>query len=282
MIYFVTVNYYSSDFIADLITSIEASSVSYKIIIVNNSPDDDIHNLERDNILILEAGSNLGFGQGCNIGLNWIHTQDTQAIVWIINPDTYLLPEALEKVPGFFAAHPELSIVGTIVYTPTGQIWSAGGDFIPETGEIISKTIYNRDSNLEYLESNWVSGCSMLVNLKKFQYCPHFDPDYFLYYEDFDFCRRYTELGHLIAIAHQIGVVHQPSAITSKNPAVKFKHSTYSYLLTLERYAKKKFLILRLTRLVFHAIILIPIKPQVAFGKLNGVWLYLRKVLQPG
>ena len=281
MIYFVIVNYYSSDFIASLIRSIQASrGVNYTILIINNSPDDDsIHHLEGDNIHILEAGSNLGFGQACNLGLNWIYTQDTQAIVWIINPDAYLLPDALERVPIFFAANTEVSIVGTIVYTPTGEVWFAGGELSSKNGEIRAKTIYNNKSELPYLESTWVSGCSLLINLKKFHNCPQFDSDYFLYYEDFDFCRRYASQGHLIAIAHKIGVVHHPSSITSRNLLVKFKHSTYSYLLAVERYAKKKFLILRLTRLVFHAIILIPVKPQVAFGKLHGILLYLSRVL---
>ncbi|MCL1469741.1 glycosyltransferase family 2 protein [Argonema antarcticum] len=282
MIYFVIVNYYSSDFIASLIRSIQASrGVNYTILIINNSPDDDsIHHLEGDDIHILEAGSNLGFGQACNLGLNWIYPQDTQAIVWIINPDAYLLADALEKIQTFFAANTELSIVGTIVYTPTGEVWFAGGEFSSENGEIRAKTIYNNKSELPYLETTWVSGCSLLINLKKFHNCPQFDSDYFLYYEDFDFCRRYASQGHLIAIAHKIGVVHHPSSITSRNLLVKFKHSTYSYLLAVERYAKKKFLILRLTRLVFHAIILIPVKPQVAFGKLHGILLYLRRVLR--
>jgi len=34
------------------------------------------------------SGSNLGFGSGCNLGL-LIYAQDTQAIVWLINPDAY-------------------------------------------------------------------------------------------------------------------------------------------------------------------------------------------------
>ncbi len=281
MIYFVIVNYYSSDFIASLIRSIQASKgVPYTIIIINNSPDDvSIHHLEGDDILILEAGSNLGFGQACNLGLNWIYTQDTQAIVWIINPDTYLLPDVLEKVPTFFASHPELSIVGTIVYTPTGEIWFAGGEFIPEKGEIRAKKIYS-NSGSSYLETPWISGCSLLINFKKFDICPQFDRDYFLYYEDFDFCRRYASLGHLIVITHQMGVVHEVSAITSKNLAAKFKYSTYSYLLTIERYSSKIILTVRFTRLFLNAIYLITVKPQVAFGKLHGVWLYLRRVLR--
>lgn len=309
MIYFVTVNYYSSNLIADLVNSIAKggfdgaegsaigdrkfhqltetrdqltliTNIEYRIIIVNNSPDDDsIHSLKTDNILIIEAGSNLGFGQACNLGLNWIYDRDSQATVWIINPDTYLLWEALTKASTFFLTYPKLSIVGTIIYTPSGEIWFAGGKFLPEIGEI-KTNISNKNTDLPYLKTDWVSGCSLLINFKNFPICPQFNPDYFLYYEDFDFCQRYANEGHLITITHQIGVVHEPSAITGKNMAAKYKYSTYSYLLTIEKYTSNQILIFRLIRLFLNAIYLIPIKPKVAFGKLYGIWLYFRRVIK--
>lgn len=280
MIYLLAINYYSSQLIAKLINSISPNQVvEYQIIIVNNSPEDkSIQDLKTDKVVILESGENLGFGKACNLGLNWIYQQNQKAIIWLINPDAYLLPEALEKVPALFQNHPELSILGTIIYTTTGEIWFAGGEFIPQKGAIIPKIIDNQDSKFPYLKTDWVSGCSLLINLQKFPICPQFDPEYFLYYEDFDFCQRYAKQGHLIAITNQIGVVHQPSTITGKNAFLKFQHSTYSYLLTLEKYTNKIVLLLRFVRLLLNAIYLIPLKPKVALGKFAGISLYLRRV----
>lgn len=279
MIYLLAINYYSSQLIAKLINSISPNQVvEYQIIIVNNSPEEQlIQDLKTDKIVILEAGENLGFGKACNLGLNWIYQQNQKAIIWLINPDAYLLPQALEKVPALFQNHPELSILGTIIYTTTGEIWFAGGEFLPQNGAIIPKTIDHQDSQIPYLKTDWVSGCSLLINLQKFPICPQFDPEYFLYYEDFDFCQRYAKQGHLIAITNQIGVVHQPSTITGKNAFLKFQHCTYSYLLTMERYASKRVLIFRFIRLLLNAIYLIPLKPKVALGKLTGISLYLRR-----
>lgn len=280
MIYLLAINYYSSQLIAKLINSISPiETIEYQIIIVNNSPEDkSLQDLKTDKVVILESGENLGFGKACNLGLNWIYQQNQQAVVWLINPDAYLLPAALEKVPTLFQHYPEISILGTMIYTTTGEIWFAGGEFIPKNGAIIPKTIEHQNSDLLYLKTDWVSGCSLLINLQKFLICPQFDPEYFLYYEDFDFCQRYAKQGHLIAINNQIGVVHQPSAITSKNAFLKFKHSTYSYLLTMERYASKTVLLFRLVRLLLNAIYLIPLKPKVALGKFAGISLYLRRV----
>lgn len=282
MIYLLVINYYSSQLITKLINSISPNSVvDYQIIIVNNSLEDkSIQHLKTDKVLILESGENLGFGKACNLGLNWIYQENKPAIVWLINPDAYLLPNTLEKVPALFQNHPELSILGTIIYTTTGEIWFANGEFITENGAIIPKTIDHQNSQIPYLKTNWVSGCSLLINLKKFPVCPQFDPEYFLYYEDFDFCQRYAKQGHLIAITNQIGIVHQPSAITGKNAFLKFQHSTSSYLLTLERYTSKRILIFRFIRLLLNAIYLIPLKPKVALGKFAGISLYLRRVFK--
>lgn len=280
MIYFLTVNYYSTNLVTKLINSIQASkNISHKIVIVNNSPEDNsIHLLSSESVLIIEAGSNLGFGSACNLGLSWIYAQDNQAIVWLINPDTYIVEPVLDKVDLFFKAHLQLSIVGTVVYTPNNEVWFAGGKFIPATGAILNQDFLT-DSDTEYIFSDWVSACSLLINLRRFPECPQFDPAYFLYYEDFDFCRRYANQGHLIVVTKQLSVIHQPSSITNKNIFKKIQHSTYSYLITLEKYTRKIILLIRLARLITYALMLLFVKPKVAFGKLYGVLLYLRRSL---
>ncbi len=280
MIYLLSVNYYSTYLIARLIRSLPSSqTIPYQIVIVNNSPNDNtLQQLNCDTIRILEAKANLGFGKACNLGLNWIYAQDPNAIAWIINPDTYLPENTLEKVPGLFEAYPELSILGTLIYTPTGEVWFAGGQFIPNLGAILSTNLLGSQLETTCVSCDWVSGCSLLLNLRHFPECPQLDPAYFLYYEDFDFCRRYATMGHQIAITSQVSIVHQPSSIADRNIAKKFQHSTYSYLLTLERYTKKEVLLWRFLRLTLHALILLVLKPQTAFGKLAGVSSYLGRV----
>jgi len=281
VIYLLTVNYYSTQLIERLIHSIPIHlNLSCQIVIVNNSPDDiAVQRLHIKSFHILEANTNLGFGKACNLGLNWIYTQNSDAIVWIINPDTYLPENSLEKVFTFFQAHPEVSILGTLIYTPTGDIWFAGGRFVPQRGAIVSLDLLSCDPEASYIPSDWVSGCSLLLNLRHFQTCPQFDPAYFLYYEDFDFCRRYAMQGYQIAITSQLAVIHQPSSITNRHIAQKYQHSTYSYLLTLERYTNKWILLMRFGRLLFYAFILLVLKPETALGKLAGIFYYLRRVL---
>ncbi|WP_315788011.1 glycosyltransferase family 2 protein [Fischerella sp. JS2] len=278
MIYFLTVNYYSTNLIAKLISSLpREKNLDFKVIIINNSFDDDsIVSLKDENVIILNATKNLGFGNACNLGLKFIYAEDPQAIVWIINPDAYLIESDLNKVQSFFQFQPEISILGTIIHTPAGEVWFAGGCFNLKTGEISSCNLFI-EQNQDYIKCDWVTGCSFIINFCNFGECPLFDPAYFLYYEDFDFCQRYAQQGHLIAVTQKFGVIHQPSSITNKYVFRKIKNSTYSYLLSLDRYTNQLVFSLRLSRLVFYALFLMFIKPQIGLGKIYGVFLYFWK-----
>jgi N-acetylglucosaminyl-diphospho-decaprenol L-rhamnosyltransferase len=278
VIYLLTVNYYSTNLVAKLISSLpKTKDIEYRIVIINNSPDDDsIAQLKSESVLVIYATSNLGFGRACNLGLKFIYAEDPKAIVWIINPDAYLLGDTLDKVNIFFQKYPQISILGTIIYTPTGKVWFAGGRFISQTGSIFCQDLLT-NTDEEYVICDWVSGCSLVINLGNFTNYPEFDPMFFLYYEDFDLCLRYANQGHLIAVTKQFSVVHRPSSITNKYLIRKITNSTYSYLLTLERYTNRLVIVFRLIRLICYTLILSFIKQRVALGKLYGVFLYMRK-----
>ncbi|MBE9144015.1 glycosyltransferase family 2 protein [Planktothrix mougeotii] len=288
MIYWITVNYYSTELIQRLIDSIvidtfhkivetrhgaSLQGIDYQIIIINNSPDDrSIHQLNSPSILVLDAPENIGFGRACNLGLNWVYQQNDQAIVWLINPDAYLSKNVLSQAIELFKDYPELSILGTVIYNSKGEIEFTEGQFNPKTGIIkvynqLSKTLQNQPYQL----TEWVSGCSLLINLKKFKECPQFDPNYFLYYEDFDFCLRYRNQGHQIGITSQIKVFHQTSSITQRNPNLKLQYSIYSYLLTLDKHTSKLILLYWLFRISLISLITLSVTPQKSWYKLKGV-----------
>lgn len=280
MIEIITVNYQATDWIAQLLVSLQAQEdADWRLIIVNNSPPDDrLKAWASARVVLLEMSQNLGFGAACNRGLAWVYGYNPQAIVWLLNPDTQLPPTAIWQAHQEFQAHPDRSILGTVVTEPNGVFWFAGGRFLPQAGTIVAETTW--PSTDAYQSCAWVTGCSLLLNLAQFATCPQFDPDYFLYYEDFDFCRRYAEAGHSIGITRLIQVIHHPSAITDRQPQHKFQHSTYSYLITLERYASKLALSWRLLRLVLHAIVLFPRRPAVAWGKLQGILHYFVRTIR--
>ncbi|HEY9866592.1 MAG TPA: hypothetical protein V6D21_20630, partial [Candidatus Obscuribacterales bacterium] len=116
-----------------------------------------------------------------------------------------------------------------------------------------------------------------LINLKNFRECPQFDPNYFLYYEDFDFCLRYRNQGHQIGITAQIQVFHQTSSITQRNPNLKLQYSIYSYLLTLDKHTSKVILFYWLFRISIISLMTLSITPKKSWYKLKGVINFIIK-----
>ena len=282
-LYFLIVNYNSSQLIERLINSLafKPNKTQYKIIIVNNSSEDkEICCLKNESIKIIEAKKNLGFGKACNLGLDWIYSRDRRAIAWLINPDTYFNSNArdTEQSPvdlgiAFFDKHPQISLLGTTVYDSQGTLISAGGTFTP--GKAALKTVDSLPKNsADYWETDWTSGCSLLINLAKFASCPKFDPRYFMYYEDLDFCLRYGQQGHQIAVTALIKVFHDTSTISDRNLFAKYQYVTRSYLIHIEKHGSRNTFILTNLRMMVNTLRLIIFKPQQGWGKLIGIYQY--------
>lgn len=243
MLYFLTINYYSTDLLGQLLQSIKrlASPISYGVIIVNNSPDDEsVYRLQQafENITVLTATKNLGFGGGCNLGLEHIYKQDQKAWVWLINPDAILVPQAVSYIQDCFKLRPRLSILGTRIRASAEDIWFAQGRFNWWTGSLKHR-LSNADTSehpVRVLPSRWVSGCSMIFNLQQFDSCPLFDLNFFLDYEDIEICERFYRQGHIVGVTQAILVNHAVSAITHRNRQAKFRHATFSKLYFLYKH----------------------------------------------
>jgi GT2 family glycosyltransferase len=286
-IYFLTVNYYATELIRRLISSIyeceDSDRSNHQLIIVNNAIDDpEISDLEGNGITVLHALDNLGFGRACNLGLNWIYERDAAATVWMVNPDAYLGDGAIAHLTGLLQAHPEIAILGTSVYDASGHLCFGGGRFTPGNGAIWEETasISTIEKDVEYATTDWVTACSMVLNLKHFSQCPYFDPDYFLYYEDFDFCRRYAKQGYRIYFSDRVRVIHQTSAIASRNSCLKIANEIYSYLLSLEKHANIPVLGFRLARIAIASVLQMFYSRRKATSKLTGVAMYCQRILR--
>ena len=229
--------------------------MSYRFVIVNNSASDaSVYCLQQEfeQVDILTATDNLGFGGGCNLGTEYAYQQDSQAWVWLINPDAMLMPCAIAYVQACFKAQPSISILGTRIQTSEGDIWFAQGRFNWWTGSLKhrlsqqpnQKPVANdivandtvADDTVKVLPSRWVSGCSMIFNLQRFARPPLFDLNFFLDYEDAEICERYYRQGHEIGVTQAVLVTHAVSAITHRNRRAKFRHATFSKLYFLYRY----------------------------------------------
>ncbi len=281
MIYFITVNYYSTELVKQLLTSIAAVGGDYRVLIVNNSPEDtSINQLAQTypSVTVITAKENLGFGAGCNIGIQYVYNLNSHAIIWLINPDTTLEKNAFLYIKQCLNKEPLIAILGTRVRDLQGNIWFGLGTFNPWTGSLKHQLKDGEisDSQVKVLNSRWVSGCSLILNLAQFNSCPSFDPHYFLYYEDTDLCERYYKQGYRIAVTQAVLVTHSVSAISRRNLHAHFTHATYSKLYFLQQHGTALALCLNLIYMFVLVVLLFPKNRPAALGRWQGLKKFIR------
>lgn len=241
MLYFVTVNYHSQALVAELIATLATDITrAYQVVVVNNSPTapyqpaPDLASPSGP-IHIIEAGENLGFGRACNLGLSHIWQQDPSAVVWLINPDAQIDPQGDRPPLAALATEPDIAILGTQIRDDVGALWFGSGHFNPWTGALGHGPPPGSNSGLT-CPTAWVTGCSLILNLAAFDQCPEFDPAYFLYGEDAEFCLRYRRQGYRVAVTAQVLVTHRASSIIGRNRQAMYTYYTWGRLRVLRQH----------------------------------------------
>ena len=137
------------------------------------------------NLTVHLSGKNLGYGAGNNYGLSRVKTQYSL----ILNPDVILEKNFFNVVNDYFNQQINFHIIG-VNYQDNSK-WKTSGFFDEFDKRIKLEDQIKTDYNLLKLEEvDWVVGCAMLINLDKFNTRQLFDENFFLYFEDTDFCLR--------------------------------------------------------------------------------------------
>lgn len=155
---------------------------------------------------------NTGFAGGANLGIAAAFELGADA-VWLLNSDARVAPNALLEMLRTMMEW-ELPIVGSTIYYDDGsnRLWFYRGkvyrpSFIVEhVGKGRTKPL--EELAAEPLETDFVSGCSMLIRMDVFETVGLFDESLFLYCEDVDFCLRAHAEGYQTAIAPRSVVYH--------------------------------------------------------------------------
>ena len=163
-------------------------NIKVKIIENSNTIDeqDEILLSKYKELTISYTGKNLGYGGGNNYGFGITSTD----FALVANPDIVFDNNFFINIEKYLNHDLDFSIIGTSykkdkVFMPYG--------FFNESSENIDKKIYSNNlgsiySNLKKVD--WVTGCAMLINLKKFKKKQIFDENFFLYFEEYDLCKQ--------------------------------------------------------------------------------------------
>jgi len=210
------VNYGQWDLTRRCIASLGASEgVEVHPVLVDNASPGGVPGwvAEVPRLLFERAGSNLGFTGGNNAAFRL--AEDLGAPwTFILNNDTTVSPGTIRLLADYLAAHPETGIVTPPVFfaEEPDRTWSAGGRFVPR------RMLFRQDLRpmREDLpdapeETDFASGCAMMIRTSLFRELGGFREGFFIYHEDSLLCRKVSAAGWRIVLHPGGEVMHHVS-----------------------------------------------------------------------
>lgn len=202
---------------------------AYKILVIDNHSSND--SVERildtcPEIELIQNEKNLGFGGGCNVGLQ--HSiQNNAEFVWLLNNDTKVDTDTLQELINIATSDSTIGIVGSILYhmDNPGKVQTWGGGYVNFWAGH-TENIYNKN-DLHKLQ--YITGASMLVRVKSLQKVGLFDDSsYFMYWEDADLCFRFSRNNWKLAVAEKSKVLHKEGASLENNNHLLISYYNHS------------------------------------------------------
>lgn len=247
----VIVTYHCREHVRACLESLRSARTArrYEVIVVDNgSADGTVELLRADPLAVrvVEMGRNVGFAKATNVGIE-------RAIgrhVLVLNPDTTVGVGALDRLVEWLDGHPDCGAAAPRLLNPDGSDQQTARSFpTPWAG------VFGRRSPLtrwfpgnpwsnRYLSArsmpaavpfrvDWVSGAAMMVTASVIARIGAFDEDFFLFWEDADWCRRMASVGLAVWCVPQAVVVHDEGGTRghrwSPRTAAHFHRGAYLY-----------------------------------------------------
>lgn len=174
-----------------------------KILVVENSNNIQIKNeLEKKypNCEVYLNNSNLGYSKASNIGFRKIKTD----YALLLNTDIKISEEQINEI------EKEVKNIGTSFI-----LGSPLSDDLVDFNKNNKLDKYFNEESLDLNSTNsstkvdLIKGCSLVVNLKKFENSKVFDENFFFFFEEMDLCRNIKKRKEEIYVFNQIKIEHK-------------------------------------------------------------------------
>jgi GT2 family glycosyltransferase len=242
-VHIVILNYKGALDTIECVASIKGTTFSnFEIVVVDNDSGDGSEDLicaAHPDITVLQSGANLGYAGGNNIGIRYALARGAD-FIWILNNDTTVAPDALGELLRAAAAAPGVGIVGSKIYymaEPT-LLWFAGGriDWLRGIPYHVGAHQEDRGQFDGMTASETAQGASMLVSRETFERVGLLEEDYFLYFEESDFCCRARKAGLAIRFAPASHVWHGVSRSTGVRSPIFLYYFTRNNIIFIRRH----------------------------------------------
>ena len=200
----------------------EQGSLRIEIFVVdNNSRDSSVEMVETEfpHVRVIRSKVNLGFGAANNVALE----QAKGRYIVLLNSDAFLTPDSLRLSVEHMDADPSVGLAGGRLvgrdysWQPSARMFpSIVSDLKVMTG-LAAKFPKSRffgsfdrtwADPMQPAEVDWVPGAYSIIRSEALTNVGFFDPEFFLYSEEVDLCRRIQQAGYEIMYWPDIVVIH--------------------------------------------------------------------------
>lgn len=277
----IIVNYQTGELLLNCIKSIYENNTipTLQIIIVDNNSSDESISLVRkhfNGIKFILNDQNLGFAKANNQGLQVAQGE----FILLLNPDTLILPQTLERSVEFLKNTSDAGVVGCKILNPDGSLQPSCKSFPGLWNHLFESTFLyklfpkNRlfgkfyMTNFDYAEVkevDMVIGAFLMTRKKYLEEICGLDERFFIYSEETDLCYRIRKTGRQVYFIPQAQIIHWSGKSTSQDPIEMFQQDHKSRYLFMKKHYK-------LTTVIFSELIIFV---GVGLRMIIWGWLFL-------
>jgi len=243
--YIIVLNWNGKEDTLDCLKSLRSTNYgNYQVVLVDNGSEDDSVAVVRKNfpeVEIVETGKNLGFAGGNNVGIEYAVKRGAD-YVFLINNDTTVHPDYLRELVEVAESDVKIGAAGSKIYyySEPERIWFAGGriNWLKNKGEHIGLDEIDRGQFDETRETDYLTGCALLVKREVIEGVGMLKEDYFLYYEDVDYSLRIQNAGYKTVYVPKSKIYHKVSRSTKPGSASYVYYHVRTGLMNARRNGK--------------------------------------------
>ena len=161
---------------------------------------------------VVDVTENRGYAGNNNLGIS-LALEDRADWIFVLNEDTVVDAECLDRLVAAGVADARVGMVGPLLYhaDEPAVIQSAGGTLSPRTWRTAhaGRNEADRGQFAGIRSVDWVSGCAVLVRREVVEQIGLLDEQFFVYWEDVDWCLRARRAGWRVVLEPRARVWHK-------------------------------------------------------------------------
>jgi GT2 family glycosyltransferase len=238
----IIVNYNSTDRLLHCISSIQQTlgNLTAKILVEDNASTDGVDRIEQlvPDVRLTKNTTNLGFAKAVNQAVR----KGCSPYVILLNPDTVIAGDFFIPAIEFMEQHHDVGVLGPKILDPDGSVQGSARSFPTPLTAIFGRTSLltrlfpnnpiSRQNiltagfdNQSIVPVDWVSGAGMIVRRKAIDTVGLMDEQFFMYWEDADWCKRMWEAKWKVIYYPVISLTHH----VGTSSRTRFMRSAYEF-----------------------------------------------------